>query len=226
MTTYRYYLPIVGGRIYMLQKRKHIATRKSPISDELRRKVKTVNQRIARLEKAGLDNTVLTNFQNTIGKRVKIKRNPTLEDVIRLEMIVDKFLSMKSSTVKGAREGERIRRERFGNLVFTTLGETDRDLIDILYQYMGDLDLRSLMRDYIYKEVVNAARELIKYDIEPTKNRVESNIEKGIDFVVKEVLKENGVTDTKYNYLDFYVGIALDYGINAAIEQYKYDLRG
>lgn len=210
--------------------RKHIATRPSPISDELRKKVKLANQRLSRLEKAGLRPQSVVNFENQLkaingqnGNRAKIPRKiQNLSDVLKLDLAVSKFLNNVSTTVSGARRDDKRHRKNFADKLHNIGMNFSSKTVDKLYSYMGDLDLDELLKAYIYDDIFSVVTELEFAKIDPTQNHVMDALRRGIDYVVEYELINNGVPRS-YSDMDLLINIALDHGIDAALDQYRFD---
>lgn len=209
------------------------------ITKELRKTIKLANQRISRLEKSGVEKPLtLVQVQNTLSKagllsssgKIKIpraKKQITPENALKLAIVARSVLVSQSTTVKGARKEEEKRKEGYKKYLDRTFSNRNlsENIRNDLYKYMNGLELSSLKDEYGSDFVSHTMVELYTRDIEPNAENVKIALERSIDFLINDILKDNGVKDTVYNDFDFYVDIAYDHGINAAIEQYQFDLR-
>lgn len=214
---------------------KKVAARKAPSISKpfatarelvrFRQNVAKANKRIARLEQEGLEPSVLSFVKSALGDRIHIPRGKALTEQAynKIKAITERFLNTKSSKLKTAREGERKHREAFAEQVRRALGsDTKQDIIDRLYYALGDVDMKSLLDNYVYGEIISAAEQLDNVGIEIQKNLIEDVIEHNISYVIENELNALGIP-TDGTTLRDYVDIALQYGFNEAVRQYRED---
>lgn len=200
--------------------RKHIATRTSPITNELRKQVKLANQRLRRLERSNVPSRALTHFKTAMGERIKIPRKPTAEDARKIQTKVDIILKKDAFTIKGARAANDVIEERFTNMMRKISPNMSESGIKALYDYMGDIDVKTLTEEYSSEQIAVAADEMVTAGILPTAERIRTALKDGIERVVEEVLVSEGISRNDENF-DLYVNIGADNGIDKAIEQWR-----
>ena len=197
--------------------------RGSYVSYDLYRKTQEANKRIKQLERAGLNPPQLQLFKNALGaETVELTRKTPFGRIQQLETIVSKFVGSKWTTVSGAQEVEQNRRKNFEKLVRETIGNISSQSMSVLYGYMGDMDIRELLSEYIYDEVMLAAREIDEIGGNVTKSNVKMAIDRGIDYYIEYEIQQRGYNlddiDNQFIDRDVVIDVARSQGINSAIE--------
>lgn len=195
----------------------------SYVSYDLYRKVQEANKRIKQLERAGVTPAPLEMLRNALGeKTVNISRKTPFGRIQQIEQVVDKFVKSKWTTVEGAAEIDRERRKNFEKLVRETIGNISRQSMSVLYGYMGDMNIRELLSEYIYDEVMLAAREIDEIGGNVTKSNVKMAIDRGIDYYIEYEMQQRGYNlddiDNQFIDRDVVIDVARSQGINSAIE--------
>lgn len=189
-----------------------------------RRDVARANRRIARLEAEKLEPPVLSFVKSALGSRIHIPRNLTEFDYKKISAIVERFLAVKESRLPAARAREKYRREQFRRKIVSAFGsEISSSAEDYLYYALGDINIKSLLSEYVYEEVVYAMGQLANARIRPTTDLVRSVLEQNIYYVVQDVLEQRGV-DINSTLRD-YVRIAIERGVDAAEQMYYSDVQ-
>ena len=197
--------------------------RGSYVSYDLYRKVQEANKRIKQLERAGVTPAPLVMLRNTLGENlVSLSKNTPFGRIQQIEQVVEKFVKSKWTTVEGAAEIDRERRKNFEKLVRETIGNISRQSMSVLYGYMGDMDIRELLSEYIYDEVMLAAREIDEIGGNVTKSNVKMAIDLGIDYYIEYEIQQRGYNldniDNQFIDRDVVIDVARSQGINSAIE--------
>ena len=196
--------------------------RGSYVSYDLYRKTQEANKRIKQLERAGLNPPQLQLFKNALGAdTVELTRKTPFGRIQQLEMIVSKFVGSKWTTVSGAQEVEQNRRKNFEKLTRELIGQISQQTMDTLYNYVGDMDIRQLIDEYVYEEVMLAAHEISDIGGNVTKSNVKMAIDRGLDYYIEYELSERGynldMIDNPYFDKDTIIDVARAQGINSAI---------
>lgn len=222
------------------RKKKKLVNRNKSFASALelvrfRQNVAKANKRIQRLENAGLEPRALSEIKGFLGyeNRFRIPRNLTELEYKNISIVVNKFLSLKESTTKVAKLGEQKRRENFHeSLKKAFRGKTvSSDVEQRLYGIIGDLDIDKLTDNYAYEEVLNAAKKLDNAGIRVTDDLVSDVLNRNIKVVVKDFLIERGVLQgydvpvDKLPSMEHYVKIAIQDGVQEAVNEYMDDLR-
>lgn len=192
---------------------------------KFRENVAKANKRIARLEKEGLEPNILSFVKSTLGERIHIPRGKALTEQVfnKIKAITERFLNAATSRLKAAREGEKKHREAFHEKIVRAFeGEIDRDLEGRLYYAIGDIDIKSLLNNYKYEEVLFAMQELNDIGITPTTSIIDKTLQTNISYVVEDELNARGIPTDGATLRD-YVDIALQYGIEEAERQFCED---
>ena len=197
--------------------------RGSYVSYDLYRKTQEANKRIKQLERAGINPPQLQLLKNALGtETVELTRRTPFGRIQQIEQVVEKFVKSKWTTVAGAAEIDRERRKNFEKLVRETIGNISRQSMSVLYGYMGDMDIRELLSEYIYDEVMLAAREIDEIGGNVTKSNVKMAIDLGIDYYIEYEIQQRGYNldniDNQFIDRDVVIDVARSQGINSAIE--------
>lgn len=186
--------------------------------------VSRANKRITALERAGLNPATLVYLQNALGDtRIHIPRGKKLTQQVyfKLKALTEHFLGTKTSLVKGAREAETEHRKKFHERVKRAFsGEVAKDVEDKLFSAIGDIDIKRLLENYVYEEVLTAMQDLRDVGISPTEDLIDRALQNNIEYVVADELAARGVP-TDGSTLTDYVQLAIDRGIDFAVEQYQ-----
>lgn len=190
-----------------------------------RQNVAKANKRIARLEKEGLEPSILTFIKGVFGDRIRIPRGKALTEQVynKIKAVTERFLKAGTSKVKAAREGEKKHREAFHEKILRAFeGEINEDIEANLYYAVGDIDIKSLLNNYKYEEIVFAMQQLNDVGLQPHTDIIDDVLQNNIGFVVEEELNKRGIP-TDGTTLRDYVDIAIQYGIDEAERQYRED---
>lgn len=200
-----------------------------------RQNVSKANKRIQRLEQTGLEPRALSEIKGFLGgeNRFRISRKLTELEYKNISNVVNRFLSLKESTVKTARIGEQKRRENFHKSLQSAFRGrvVNPDIEQRLYDIVGDLDIDKLTENYAYEEVLQAARKLDNAGIKVTDDLVSDVLNRNIKVVVRDFLVERGVLQgydvpvDKLPPMDYYVKIAIQGGVQEAVDEYMDNLR-
>lgn len=195
--------------------------------DELHRKIARANGRLLRLERAGIYNTVYTITTNTLGAaRFALGRAATEQERKRIELMVDVFLSDETSTVRGALKDIERKRKQFGDTLNHYIGDISPDVIERTYYSFGDIDVKSLVNDYLYEEIVAVFNDLEDMGIKPTTSNLARGIDNGVDTVIVEELEALGVGgDDFIPDWDDLITTAKKSGFSQALKEYKREVK-
>ena len=192
------------------------------------------NRRIKTLESAGLEPRILTNIKSALGAdRFKsVSQIKSKTEFLNLSNLLNRFLSAKTSVIKGARTEETERRANFESMLKETLGQLPPpDVINATYRYMQDTDIRDLLNYYAYEEVQFAVASIVDKGITPTRDLAQQALDNGIESVIFDVLADDipitvniDLGGEIHNY-SYYVDYAARNGIQAAIAEYQSDLQ-
>lgn len=191
--------------------------------EDLHRKISRANARLLRLERSGIVNSAFVITTNALGRnRFTLPRNASEGARRRLEIMVDRFLNDETSTIKGAMKDIEERRSLFNETISAYVRPIAPDVIEKMYYGFGDIDMKSLVTEYLYEEIMAVFSELEDMGIKPTTSNIGVGIESGIDTVVSDELKARGVKPENTDF-DFLIDIAKDYGFEAALRQYEFE---
>lgn len=189
---------------------------------ELQRKIDKANKRIKRLNENNLKPLILVQALNTLGAEKFSVKGKSAEERAKIEIILDRFLTSKLSTVKAARTADERQREIFNDLITKGLTEINAETLNTAYNYFGDTDFRQLMKEWTYEEVRAAIATLNKVGADINKQSVDRALFESISAVVERELIERGVVLTGDELTD-YVQMGIDYGIDYAVSVWYND---
>lgn len=199
-----------------------------------RQNVAKANKRIKRLEAAGLEPKILTYVKGFLDgeNRFRIPRKLNQLDYNNIKNVVERFLGVHESKVRFARKADERKRQNFHKKISNAFGDTlSQSAERVLYDSIGDIDIKSLLRNYTYEEILITLQQLENAQLPSTKDFISQVLQRNIDEVVEDYLKGQGVlqgTDVpfeKLNNMYYYVQLAKAEGVQEAVNEYEQNLR-
>lgn len=200
------------------------------LSSSDRKKVDAVNKRIMRLEEAlrkgkivRLPSAIETLLGEIGSNRIKIPRGKKLTEqwAKNTMRMVDKILSLESTTITGAIKSEKIHRENIKTM-FERKGRKISDSeLKYVFDAIGDVDFKYLQsRGYSSDEILEAIDELIGVKITPSTDYVLMVLEDSLLSVIEDVLEQEGIPKDIDSF-DYLVDYAYNNSVEEAIKEYS-----
>ncbi len=193
--------------------------------------IRRANLRLSRLREEGLEPRIATNIMSVVGNTFPtVSRIATHDEYENTRNLLNRFLSAKTSTVRGARTESTKRYENFKKLLQRTTGQKISDeSYRVIYQSLGDLDWNVLTENYAYDEIRKMQYDLYTRGVPPTNSYVTTALDDGIHVAIGDYLSKyisrDFILDTGVGFHDFdyYIELALSRDVRSAINEYQSD---
>lgn len=149
----------------------------------VRRAAKAANQRLLRLERAGLTKGVYATAQKNLGKRRRFKEKPDKMSLgqLRTEYVnIREFLVAKTSTVQGQRDTDW---KRYSTAVNRGFVGTFEEFYELIERYFTDAAEGLYSSDVIYQAITENQTEALDEAAEAARG-VEESRQKGAALLV------------------------------------------
>lgn len=194
----------------------------------LARKAKAVEKRITALERENLRSQNVDVFKSEVGgKHLSIPKQITEEEFRDYERLLNLVFKDVYSSVGGARETEKYRRENIRKRLQAATGQNvTPELVAEVSMYVPWDDKKIFLESYEYEEILLAAQELITRGVPYNYEYMEEALKNNLKGVLRNILLDEipFTNEEKEDYLpEHYVELAEDNDIQYAVNQYYLD---